>query len=381
MKKHALLLGLIINAGILFAQVNGDDNKVQLQGQAVSWLHYNPDNPYPLYVGARYIPQFNYEICLPNKALIDFEASANMVGDVGLQITDSADWNGKVSPYRVWARYSTEQFELRAGLQKINFGSATLLRPLMWFDQVDPRDPLQLTDGVWGVLTRYYFLNNANLWAWVLYGNDNTKGWELIPSNKHVPEFGGRLQLPFSIGEAAVSYHHRKANSRHLNYVPQYEKIPENRIGLDARFDKVVGFWFEGTWVHMAKDIGVFTNQQSFNLGIDYTFNVGNGIGVIAEHLLSSYDKTAFDFNNVINMTALSLNYAVGMFDNLTGIVFYNWNDKQLYNFINWTKQYDAIALNIMAYWNPDDYNMPIQANAENLFGGKGIQLMLVYNF
>ena len=64
------------------------------------------------------------------------------------------------------------------GLQKINFGSAVLLRPLMWFDSLDPRDPLQLTDGVYAVLLRYYFPNNANLWAWALYGNDSPKGWE-----------------------------------------------------------------------------------------------------------------------------------------------------------------------------------------------------------
>ena len=68
-------------------------------------------------------------------------------------------------------RYSSDQFELRLGLQKINFGSASMLRPLMWFDQMDPRDPLHLTDGVWGLLARYYFLNNANIWLWGLYGN------------------------------------------------------------------------------------------------------------------------------------------------------------------------------------------------------------------
>jgi hypothetical protein len=66
--------------------------------------------------------------------------------------------NGDIKPYRLWARYSTSQLEIRAGLQKINFGSANILRPLMWFDQMDPRDPLQLTDGVWGILGRYYTL-------------------------------------------------------------------------------------------------------------------------------------------------------------------------------------------------------------------------------
>jgi hypothetical protein len=353
-----------------------------IKGQAVGWLHYNPDNPYPLYLGARFIPQLNYEINLANEALIDFEASVNMVGDVGLQIPDSTEWNGKVSPYRLWGRYSNEQLEVRAGLQKINFGSASLLRPLMWFDQVDPRDPLQLTDGVWGVLSRYYFMNNANLWVWLLYGNDEVKGWELIASHKHIPEFGARFQMPVPLGEAALSFHHRVADARSVNvYLPEYEKIAENRIGFDARFDKVIGFWLEGSWVGTGKNIGRFTNQVNLNLGADYTFNWGSGLNAVIEHLISSYDEKAFAFDNSISMTALSLNYPIGMFDNLNTIVFYNWEDKQLYNFINWSKQYDSIVLNIMGYWNPDDYNMPIQANAENLFGGKGLQMMLVYNF
>ncbi|MBK3516313.1 hypothetical protein [Carboxylicivirga marina] len=382
MIKYLSILSFLLLGFWVKAQLVADKNKLDWQGQVVGWTHYNPDNPYPVYFGARFIPQLNYEIDLGNSQRIDFEASANMVGDVGVHIPDSSDWSGKVSPYRIWGRYSSEQLEVRAGLQKINFGSASLLRPLMWFDQVDPRDPLQLTDGVWGGLMRYYFMNNANLWFWVLYGNNNVKGWEFVESNNRIPEFGGRFQMPVPLGEAAISYHHRVADSRDLvGVIPTYEKIPENRLGIDARFDKVVGFWFEGAWVNMAKNVGMFTNQVNLNLGLDYTFGFGNGLNVIAEHLLTSYDEQAFVFDNSVKMTALSLNYPIGMFDNLNTIVFYNWSDKQLYNFINWSKQYDSIILNIMGYWNPENYNMPIQANAENLFGGKGIQLMLVYNF
>ncbi|MBR8537982.1 hypothetical protein KDU71_20605 [Carboxylicivirga sediminis] len=374
-----LLLSVLLGAN---AQVADTLNRIEWQGQMVGWMHYNKDNPYPVYLGGRFIPQANYTVDLSLDSRLDFEASANMVGDVGLQIPDSSDWNGNVSPYRIWGRYSTDQLEVRLGLQKINFGSATLLRPLMWFDQVDPRDPLQLTDGVWGGLMRYYFMNNTNVWVWVLYGSDNVKGWEYMRSNQSIPEFGGRIQAPVPLGEVALSYHHRVADSRHLNgEVAEWDKIPENRLGFDARFDKVVGFWFEGAWVNMNKDMGELTNQVNLNIGLDYTFGIGNGLSIIAEHLVTSYDKKAFAFNDAINITACSLNYPIGMFDNVNTIVFYSWADSKWYNFINWSKQYDAIVLNMMAYWNPDDYNMPLQGNAENLFGGKGIQLMLVYNF
>merc|ERR1712127_1137306 len=106
---------------------------------------------------------------------------------------------------------NTNQFELRVGLQKIDFGSASLLRPIQWFNQIDPRDPLQLTNGVYGVLGRYYFLNNANIWLWTLYGNEKTRGFDALETNKKVPEFGGRIQYPTKKGEIALSYHHRSA--------------------------------------------------------------------------------------------------------------------------------------------------------------------------
>ena len=61
------------------------------------------------------------------------------------------DINFELKPYRLWFRRSTDKIELRAGLQKITFGSARIFRPLMWFDKLNPTDPLQLTEGVWGI--------------------------------------------------------------------------------------------------------------------------------------------------------------------------------------------------------------------------------------
>ncbi|MBT6007309.1 MAG: hypothetical protein HOG79_16435, partial [Prolixibacteraceae bacterium] len=221
-----------------------EQTQLQFKGQFSSVAHFNGDNELPLWLGGRYLPQLNYSIELPTNRLIDFEYSANFFGNAGLKPFSESDLSGKIKNYRAWARYSSKQFEIRAGLQKINFGSASILRPLMWFDQLDPRDPLRLTDGVWGVLTRYYFLNNANLWVWGLYGNKNPKGWEFAETTKNKPELGGRFQTPVPKGEAAISFHHRKATTFDLDEnIPPFNEIPENRIGFDARFDMVVGWW------------------------------------------------------------------------------------------------------------------------------------------
>ena len=367
---------------LTIAQVVKAQDSLQFKGQLSPWINLNFDNKLPLYMGGNYIPQVNYSHEISKNRLFDTELSANIYGSAGFHPFDSARFNGKIKPYRAWIRYSSDQFELRLGLQKINFGSASILRPLMWFDQMDPRDPLQLTDGVWALLARYYFLNNANLWLWGLFGNHDPRAWEIVPTNKWIPEFGGRLQIPVPGGEAALSYHHRTADNRGMAIFSNYfEKIPEDRFGFDARWDWEAGLWIEGSWTRKQLNLGTLTNQEIFNAGIDYTFGIGSGLYVAYEHLLLSSDQKAFEFANKTSFSLLTANYPLGIFDKLTAIVFFNWTNKTAYNFVSWQKQFDNSILYLMGYWNPVNYQLPAQSGTMNLFSGKGIQLMFVFNY
>jgi hypothetical protein len=372
-----ILIFLLIFIGI---DSNAQDS-TQFKGQASAWVNFNWRNNLPVYTGIRYIPQFNTGIQLKNDHKLDFEISANINGSAGFNPFDSLKASGQIKPYRAWVRYSSRQFELRAGLQKLNFGSASLLRPLMWFDQIDPRDPLKLTDGVWGLLGRYYFLNNANVWLWGLYGNTKPRGWEPFGTNKHYPEAGGRIQVPIPKGEAAFTYNYRIADARSLSGLYQsFTEVSENKLGFDIKLDMVVGLWFEGSWTNKNKDLGIFKNQEILNLGTDYTFEVGNGLYFIFEQLLASYDRSPFAFQNTTSLSLMSLSYPVSLFDNLSGIVYFDWNNREVYNFLNWQKQFDNITLYFMGFWNPIDYNIPAQGLGQNLFAGKGVQVMLVFN-
>jgi len=381
-KTIYILIFLSVSAQI-FAQEDSTQVKDSLlfKGQLSVWAHYNPNNDLPFWTGARYIPQINYELSFKNTHLFDLEASANIYGNMGLKNSDTSSIDGQIKPYRLWARYSNEQFEFRAGLQKINFGSATLIRPLMWFDQIDPRDPLQLTDGVWSALARYYFLNNANIWLWALYGNKNLKGWEMIKTNEQTAEFGGRFQSPVPGGEAGISYHHRIADSRDFPLPEyQYEKVPENRIGLDAKFDHVVGFWLEASWVNKGKDMGMYTNQELINVGLDYTFGIGNGLTLIFEQFVAASDTKAFEFAQTTTFSLLNLSYKIGLFDNINAIIYYDWVNNKVYNFVNWQKQFNKWAFYVMGYANPKEYGIPTMGASENLYAGMGLQVMVVFN-
>lgn len=369
-----ILLLTVFAPTILLGQEN---DTLVFKGQLSGWAGYNfhKEN---LHIGARYIPELSYQKHLTNKKYLNLEVSGNTFAT--WDKTNNSDT--QIKPYRAWVRYATPQLELRAGLQKINFGSATMLRPLMWFDQIDPRDPLQLTDGVWGLLGRYYFLNNANIWLWGLYGNKEPKGWEVLGTHTNSPELGGRVQVPIGIGEAGFTYHFRQANTQNLSnlLMLNFDKYSENRIGIDAKIDWIVGLWLEGAWIKSSKNIQTFTNQTLLNAGIDYTFGVGNGLLAVYEHLVVSSDFKPFEIAAPIQFSLFSLSYPIGLFDNISTMFYYGWESEDLYSFINWQKTYNRFSFHVMAYWNPETFDLPQQSLGSNLFGGKGIQVMLVYN-
>lgn len=369
---------LVFTAFILPAA--GQDS-LRFSGQLSSWLNLNSGNDLPVWAGARYIPQLNYGLKPGKTGKFDAELSLNLNGIAGLNPFDTISASARLKPYRAWVRYSTDQLEIRLGLQKLNFGSASILRPLMWFDQVDARDPLKLTDGVWGILGRYYFLNNANIWLWGLYGNKSPRGWEYAGTNNKYPEAGGRIQLPIPSGEAAITYNFRKADLQVFYPTdPSYCNVSENKFGLDFKLDLVVGLWFEGSWVNKNTDLGFMKNQEILNAGIDYTFGVGNGLNVIFEQLVTSLDEKPFGFKEDMWFSIMSASYPVTIFDNISGIVYYDWKNHNAYNFVNWQRQFKNIILYCIGYWNPEQYNIPAQGSGQNLFAGKGIQVMLVFN-
>ncbi len=142
----------------------------------------------------------------------------------------------------------------------------------------------------------------------------------------------------------------------------------------------VVGWWIEDSWISNKADLNLLSNQEIFNTRLDYTFEVGNGLYMIFEQLIASYDKKAFSFSNATNFSLFNLSYPIGVFDNLNTIIYYDWTNNKMYNFINWQKQFDKIALYIMGYWNPEIFQVPTQSTEQNLYGGKGIQVMFVFN-
>ena len=155
MSARALVLARVLTCAAAWVWPAATDAQtVGVQGQLSTWLIVNDQEPSTPVTGIRYIPQLNAAKTLSSERSLDGEISLNGYSVLQAPGWDQVDATSRLKPYRMWARFKTARFEARVGLQKINFGSATLLRPLMWFDSVDPRDPLQITDGVYGALVR-----------------------------------------------------------------------------------------------------------------------------------------------------------------------------------------------------------------------------------
>lgn len=94
------------------------------QGRAMASLHCSDQADLPVWLAGRYIPQIKVQ--RRSKAgLMDLEASMNVYAALAWVPSDSSFSTSSCKAYRLWLRYSTEQLEIRLGLQKINFNSAT----------------------------------------------------------------------------------------------------------------------------------------------------------------------------------------------------------------------------------------------------------------
>lgn len=367
-----------------FQSVSGQNTSFDMKNQASGWFGMNFDNPVNWQAGARYIPDISTGIEFRNNIKLDSEIAFNTYGNLLFSGFGYDTVNYALKPYRFWLRYSTPHMEIRAGLQKISFGSAYVFRPLMWFDRMDFRDPLQITEGVYSLLGKYYFTNNINIWLWTLYGNDKVKGWETVKSVRTTPEFGGRFQVPAGMGDLAISYHHRRADYSGLfPGVPPATRTeyPEQMFALDGKWDLGPGVWFEVVKKLNDKNNNLTGRWESwYSLGMDYTFRIGKGLSIISEYFHYS-TRPEPDIEKIKNnIVTMSLVYPLFLSHSVSGIVYYNWDAGDWYRFLNIQFKYDYMSLYLMGFWNPEAPGLYDSGEGNNLFVGKGFQVMLVFN-
>ncbi len=361
--KINLFVFLLFIPGYLGAQ------SVSLQGTLSGWLTATQEPN----LGFRYLPEMRVSQSIAREKTIDAEIAINSYALFPLQSPREVENNSDLKLYRWWMRYSAAGLETRIGLQKINFGPAKIMRTLMWFDRIDIRDPLKLTDGVYAILGRYYFLNNANIWIWGLYGNDSLKGLEFVETDDTHPEVGGRYQFPVPRGEFSFTYHRRQIDHADWNKEMTSTMTDglENRYALDGNWDIGIGLWFEASVGEIKINNTTQMRQDNLTIGSDYTFHPG--IHLLYEHFLQSTDLKEEDIDETNNFSALSIDYNFGIIDTITIIAYYDWNSEKNYSYLNWQRTYDNWKINLLGFSNSKD--------SANTFSGEGLQCMVTYNY
>ncbi len=376
MKKR--LLYILLN----FIIINLSAQKKTYESDGLISLQTNLslNNSKGYFLGGRYLPEFKSIHIKDSVTSTTFLGSANFSFSKFLNVSHSENNTSSVKPYRFWFRYIKNNFELRAGLQKIDFGSALLIRPLQWFNQIDPRDPLRLTNGVYGFLIRYYFKDNSNVWFWSLLGNNERRGLDFLNSNKNKPEFGARFQKIIPNGEIAISYHYRKTTFDQLKLINPYQINPEQRIGLDAKWDLGIGLWFEASYIERMKKIGPYSNQGLFLVGSDYTFNIGNGLNLIGEHFINFLgEKNISEDSSSISATSIS--YPISFIGSLNAFYYRQWKNNKNTFAVNYQHNFNKITAYLIATYNPRlNEESFFENEILNTFAGPSFQLMLTYN-
>jgi len=353
--------------------------QLEFDGQLLGQINFGFEKKSSKSFGSRYLPSLTFKKKVDSLSSFAIQISGNFSATQFLTPEKKNESSSSIDPYRIWLRYQVKNWEFRAGLQKIDFGVAQLLRPIQWFNQIDPRDPLGLTNGVNGLLIRHYFEDNSNLWLWGLYGNEKQRGFDALPTIKDVPEFGGRFQSFIPKGEAAISYHYRQAGRDSTLGLDTYQS-PEHRIGFDVKLDLGFGVWTETTFIHKLKNIGVLTNQFLLNIGMDYTFGIGKGLTVSKEYLFSNYSDNRLNNSIKSGISALSFNYPLNFFSTITALVYQQWNNNKQTLMINYQHQFNNLSGYFIFYYNPDTIQGIQQNDIFRSFTGPGIQLLLVYN-
>lgn len=334
------------------------------------------DDPAPDYARHEelvgYIPTFSLGRELPGGALIDLEWAYR----AGWATTGNDSTITSGSHHRLWARYSGESLELRLGLQKIAFGPALVLRPLAWFDTIDPEDPTNQTDGVSALRVKYYAPGNTVLWGWAV----QQKGVDL--------GLGGRLELSLPSTELGLTYHGVTHIDSTVRPAASQSGVTSDmsRVALDLRYDGYIGLWLETVVTFKDSLNGVGKGGDRYTtIGADYTLPVGNGVLVLVEHMtFPNVTPDPLVEKSTAAFTAALASLPLGMLDTITAIAYYDWNSERLHSYLRYSRTYDALSANLMVKTSPrrKSYGDAFQEYLPSQLAGFGttVSFMLIYN-
>jgi hypothetical protein len=214
--------------------------------------------------------------------VLDYELSGDAKQADGPSVQSGLRQKTDVDFFRAWLRLDNGEFKVRGGRQKILFGSGAIYRPLGFFDTRDVTGVVPETRGVDGLRVTQFQSSTALV-----------EGW-LVPAKKgNAIIFGMRGEMLLEDIEAGVVFqYHPKSELEDLQGFDQ-EKI---QIGYHLKGERVFGFWNESRLDIEMKPSAPL--QFDTVLGIDYTFDIGEGLHVLGEYFFTTR-QTGFSLTDL----------------------------------------------------------------------------------
>jgi hypothetical protein len=233
---------------------------------------------------------------------LDYEMSGNAIEVDGPSEQSGLRRETDVDFFRAWLRLEAGNFQIRGGRQKILFGAGNIFRPLGFFDTRDITGVVPQTRGTDSIRTTYFFDSTSFVQTW------------LVPAKLEDRMIvGARLEGPLAGMDAgAVIQYHPETD---LTGLPSFaSELFQSGFHLKGEYE--IGYWTEGR-----VDLQLGREEQALRLdwtaGIDYTFNVGEGLHVLLEYFLSDRGRNFIvpELGNTLTVQQLGV-----LFDQPIGI-------------------------------------------------------------
>jgi len=204
--------------------------------------------------------------------------------------------------FRGWVRYEKGNFKIRGGRQQILFGASTLFRPLGFFDTRVISGVIPLTRGVDGVRSTYFLSDISSVQGWAVPGKTGNRA---IVGLRGEGNYG-----PIEAG-AVFQYH----PATDLNFLADFN-LEMIQMGYHLKGEKIIGYWNESR-LDIQKDQPGDPLRFDTVVGVDYTFDIGQGLHVLLEYFLRTQEKgftnTDLKQDRTIQVVGLQLVQPVGI--------------------------------------------------------------------
>ena len=209
-------------------------------------------------------------------AQLDYEISANANWADGPSVQSGFRDESDIDFFRAWLRLEKGPFNVRAGRQKILFGAGTIFRPLGFFDTRNVTGVVPETRGVDGVRATYFFDATTSLEGWLVPGklDDHLVAGVRAEALVLGHETGLTLQV------------HPETE---LDDLQDFEK-DLLQLGFHVKGEQTLGYWNESR-LDIERKPGDDPLRFNSVFGADYTFDIGEGLHVLAEYMFTAREK------------------------------------------------------------------------------------------